>query len=377
MKASNTTQGIDNVSTVLSTGLDHLYKTIFDFAPDVIVVTNEQGKILLVNKMVKKVLGYEIGELIGKEVEVLIPSNLAGKHQAHRRSFVENPHFREMGGGLDLKVLKKDQTKISAEISLSYFETGNERLVLAAIRDITEKRQMAQKLEHVLADLQSKNEELEKFAYIASHDLQEPLRTVSSFVSLLQDQYKGMLAPDADEYIQFIVSATARMKNLIKGLLDYSKTGSDHSMQRVDVMKVLKTLTKDMEASIRACGAIITFNELPVITANDLGITQVFQNLIANALKYRKTDINPIIEISARRGDHEWIFAVKDNGIGVDQKFVKKIFEIFQRLHSHKEYEGVGIGLAHCKKIIDMHNGKIGWSLAQTTEVPFCLLYPT
>jgi light-regulated signal transduction histidine kinase (bacteriophytochrome) len=202
------------------------------------------------------------------------------------------------------------------------------------------------------------NKELGQFAYIASHDLQEPLRTISNYVQLLQKKYEGALDETADKYLHAITGATNRMQLLIKDVLDYSRIGHDKYLHEIDCNKLLQDVLLDMNTRIKETNTKIYAEPLPVL----YGYTElrsVFQNLISNAIKFKKNNKDANIYISAILKNNEWIFTVKDNGIGIEQEYFGRIFTIFQKLHSNKLYPGTGIGLAHCKKITEMHGGKI------------------
>jgi signal transduction histidine kinase/ligand-binding sensor domain-containing protein len=213
--------------------------------------------------------------------------------------------------------------------------------------------------DHANQELGKKNIELEQFVYIASHDLREPLRTTTSFVELFQKQYKGKLDERADSYLSYITQSADRMKTLIDDLLDYSRIGSSKELEQVDCNIMLGEVLTDLGIALNEAGAEISSDQLPVISAHPTGIKQLFQNLIANGVKFRKKDIPPQIKISVQKNIRDWQFAFKDNGIGIDEKHKERIFLIFQRLHNRNEYEGSGIGLAHCKKIVELHGGKI------------------
>jgi signal transduction histidine kinase/ligand-binding sensor domain-containing protein len=208
-------------------------------------------------------------------------------------------------------------------------------------------------------DLTIKNKELEQFAYVASHDLQEPLRTTAGFVNLLQQQYMGKMDEKADKYLVFIAEASNRMRKLIKDLLDFSRIGTKKDFEKVNCNEVLKNVKEDIMAAVDEIGALIESDTLPVINGHATEIQILFQNLILNAVKFRKKDIIPHIIISVIKVNHYWQFAFKDNGIGIEKQYCERIFDIFQRLHNRTEYEGSGIGLSHCKKIVEMHYGKI------------------
>lgn len=208
-------------------------------------------------------------------------------------------------------------------------------------------------------ELEKKNKELEQFVYIASHDLREPLRTTSGFVELFQKQYKGKLDEKADTYLTYITQSADRMKMLIDDLLDYSRIGNKTELQQVDCNLILQEVLTDLGTALNETGAEIKAGRLPVITAYPTGIKQLFQNLITNGIKFRKKDGSPKIQISSELKDDVWKFSFTDNGIGIDKQNSEKIFIIFQRLHNRQEYEGSGIGLAHCKKIVELHNGNI------------------
>jgi signal transduction histidine kinase/ligand-binding sensor domain-containing protein len=208
-------------------------------------------------------------------------------------------------------------------------------------------------------ELKIKNQELEQFAYVASHDLQEPLRTTTGFVELIQKQYYGRLDAKADKYLEFIADASQRMRVLIKDLLDFSRIGANGELERVDCNIIMKNLLSDIMVAIDEAGACIEFETLPVIIGDPTEVKILFQNLVTNAIKFRRKDIPPTIFVKAERKENFWEFTFKDNGIGIEKQYSQRIFDIFQRLHTRTEYAGSGIGLSHCKKIVELHNGKI------------------
>ena len=214
-------------------------------------------------------------------------------------------------------------------------------------------------IEKMNSKLTSSNKEIEQFAYIASHDLQEPLRTISNYASLFQNRYKGKLDNDADKYLDVISKATGRMQALIRDLLDYSRIGQDKKNTDIDCNLLLKDILNDMATGIAENKATINVGELPIVNGYLSGLKSLFQNLISNAIKFRKNDINPVVTINAQEKGRVWVFTVKDNGIGIDKAYFDKLFIIFQRLHTKTEYPGTGIGLAHCNKIVELHGGKI------------------
>lgn len=218
--------------------------------------------------------------------------------------------------------------------------------------------QVATAMNHMTDRLVSSNEELGQFAYIASHDLQEPLRTISNYIQLLQTKYKGKLDESADKYLNVITGATNRMQMLIKDVLDYSRIGIDKLLHSIDCNEMLSDVLVDIDAQIKETNTKIYSDTLPVVKGYS-ELCSVFQNIISNAIKFKKENRDPEIHISAVAKNKEWLFAIKDNGIGIESEYFDRIFTIFQKLHSNKVYTGTGIGLAHCKKIIEMHGGNI------------------
>jgi light-regulated signal transduction histidine kinase (bacteriophytochrome) len=220
------------------------------------------------------------------------------------------------------------------------------------VHDITERKQMDD-------EIKRSNESLEQFAYVASHDLQEPLRVMSNYSQLLEKRYKGKLDKDADDFIGFIVDAARRMQKLISDLLEYSRLGrKENPVTEVDSNKLVDNVIKNLSETIKSTGATVTHGNLPVVNIPESGFMQLFQNLIGNALKFHGKE--PLkITISAEKKDTEWKFGVHDNGIGIEPQYKDRIFQIFQRLHSLHEYPGTGIGLAICKKIVENHGGRI------------------
>lgn len=205
----------------------------------------------------------------------------------------------------------------------------------------------------------SKNKELEQFAYIASHDLQEPLRSVTSFSQLIDEEYRDQIGEEGGQYLDYLQEASTRMRSLIKGLLDYSRLGREAQLSAVDTAAVLRAVKVDLSTAIAESNATITAGPLPVLQGYETEFRQLLQNLLSNAIKFRKADTAPQIHITATKTDIHWEFSIQDNGIGIAPAYQEKIFLIFQRLHNRSMYEGTGIGLANCRKIVELHGGSL------------------
>lgn len=231
----------------------------------------------------------------------------------------------------------------------------------------TKRRQAERGLEETAAKLRRSNADLEQFAYVASHDLKEPLRAISGAIQIFQSQFRDKVDQEADDIINHTVEGAARMQALIDDLLTYSRlTTSEGPLEPTDCEPVLQEALRNLEAAVKDSGAVVTSGKLPMVKADRTELLQVFQNLLSNALKYR-SDRTPKIHVDAEDRGHEWVFSVRDNGIGIAPQYVDRIFRIFQRLHTRKEYPGTGIGLAVCKKIVERHGGRI-WVESELEE---------
>lgn len=227
------------------------------------------------------------------------------------------------------------------------------------VKEVSERRQAQSLLEQNLGKIAQANLELEQFTNIASHDLQEPLRTVRSFIELFEDRYAGQLDEQASLFLSYMNQSAARMEELINGLLEYSRIGKEAPIVDVDCELLVSDVCDDLASLIRESGADIQFRGLPEIRARAMGMRMLFQNLISNAIKFQRPGVVPQVRIQCEKLSWEWKFSVQDNGIGIPPEFHERIFLIFQRLHGRAEYSGTGIGLAHCKKIVEQHHGKI------------------
>ncbi len=336
------------------------FENLLDAAPDGMVGINNNGEIVLFNKQAELLFGYSFTEIVSKQMTVLLPNEFQEKYSTLLHTFTSLPESKKTNlYSIDFWGIKKNGQKFPTDISLSHLQTINGQIIIVAIRDITEKKEMDNKLQQTMQHLQNANKELEQFAYIASHDLQEPLRTVSSFTELFMKEYNGKLSISGEKYLEFIFKSSNRMKLLVKGLLDYSRIGKEKQLVVTDCHQLVSDVLADLGASIQECNAHIHINPLPTIPAYTTEMRQLFQNIIGNAIKYRKKGVEPEIEINAVSEEKYWHFSIKDNGIGIKESDQEKVFIIFKRLHNHNEYEGTGIGLSHCKKIVELHGGKI------------------
>jgi len=256
-----------------------------------------------------------------------------------------------------------------AKSSFSSLESSNKKLranstkLLEKIQELDiQKHELSKhkaQLEDLNSDLVIKNRELERFTSIASHDLQEPLRTIGNMTHLIHKKYYKHFDEQGKKILEYVSNATSRMTDLIKGLLDFSRIGRKRNIKEVDCQELVKIISEDFDSAMKAVNAKVIFNKLPQVKGNPLELRILLQNLISNGLKFSKPEVSPIIEVSAQENNTHFTFCVEDNGIGIDEENYDKIFLIFQRLNPLQEFEGTGLGLAYCRKIVELHGGKI------------------
>ncbi len=337
------------------------YRTLFNLSPDYTLLIGANSILIDVNEAAQEIVGLPREDLTGKsftELKLLLNEEMP-------------IHMKKVSQILKGKTVNPYESRfIDKNGKIRYVETflkplkedGQITAFNVIAHDITERKKAEEKLKETIEELERSNYELQQFAYITSHDLQEPLRTIASFTQLIERRYKGQLDPDADEFIEFIVDAAIRMKGMIQGLLDYSRVGTKKiEFEDVDMNVKLEKALSNLKASINENKAEITYDHLPDVIADPDQMVRVFQNLISNAIKFRKPDIPPKIHIGCKmdKENNEYIFSVSDNGIGMEKEYTDKIFEVFKRLHTTDEYRGTGIGLAIAKRIIERHDGRI------------------
>ena len=329
------------------------FKKLIETAPDAKVVVNNEGIIRLVNGQTEKMFRYERHEIIGKPIDVLMQDGFALLSLQNRDGNIVDSRQELVG-------IRKDNAKFPIEVSLSTLDTDEGVWMTSSIRDVTDVKRDHEALKNYAHQLEISNSNLEQFAYVASHDLQEPLRTITSYVSLLEQKQVEDKNEESSVYMGHVASAAERMKILIKDLLMYSRIGKNHVTEKVDCAEIIANVISDMDLLIKESETTVSFGILPIIDANKIEIHQLFLNLLTNAIKYQKPNIKPQIEIKAEENmQREWLFSVRDNGIGIEKDYYKRIFVIFQRLHNQDDYSGTGIGLSTCLKIVELNGGKI------------------
>jgi PAS domain S-box-containing protein len=366
------------------------FRSLLEAAPDAMAVIDHAGKISVVNAQLEKIFGYGRQDVLGRTMEMLVPF-FRRQYEPDLNADSGKVGFCRRYPALDLNGVRKDGTEFPVEISVSPLETEEGTLVTAAIRDVTgqkkalrEIRDLNSSLEQRVAErtaelmetieaLRQSNDDLNQFVYAASHDLQEPLRLVALYSQMLQRKQTTQLDEQASQYLEFVLNSALRMETLLKDLLEYSQVGALREGPPVVVScgDVLQKVVMNLQASIEQSGAVITWGELPTVHAHEIRLVQLFQNLVGNAIKYRRED-PPQIRVDANHRLTDWLFSVEDNGIGINSDYSQQIFGIFKRLHGNK-YPGTGIGLAICQRIVESYGGRI-W-LESTLGAGSCFFF--
>ncbi|MFQ5752747.1 MAG: ATP-binding protein, partial [bacterium] len=324
---------------------------------DTVMITDKDGAIEYVNPAFVELTGYTKEEVIGQTPRIL-------KSQKHNEKFYKELWETILAGQVmrtEFINRKKSGELYYQEATITPIVDSAENIThfVATGRNITERKRAEKKMKRIAVELVRSNIELEQFASIASHDLQEPLRMVSSYLQLLQRRYQGKLDADADDFIAFAVDGANRMKALIHDLLLYSRVGTQGKpFKPTDCEAVFDQTVANLKLVIADNGALVKHDALPTVMADEVQLLQLFQNLIGNAIKFRKEE-SPQVHVAARQKGSKWVFSFRDNGIGIKPEYANRIFIIFQRLHNRNKYSGTGIGLAVCKKIVERHGGRI------------------
>jgi PAS domain S-box-containing protein len=319
-----------------------------------IVITTRDGRVLEANDEYLRIVGHDRSALaIGLVTFVDAMSDSEGIEALTQAAQLGRAAPRE------LRIPRSDGTRVPVIAGIAALPQPGAQFV-AAVLDISRQKRIEEALARHVEELARSNEELERFAYVASHDLQEPLRMITSYVQLLQRRYHGRLDADADDFIRFAVEGAHRMQDLIQDLLTYSRVGSERPrLVEASTETAFLQALEHLEGLRLERGAEVTRGVLPPVLGDQRLITQVFQNLLSNSLKFTPAGVPPRIHVSARPQQGEWVFSVADNGIGIPVEYREKVFVLFQRLHARDEYPGTGIGLSICKRIIEQHGGRI------------------
>ncbi|KAA9331765.1 sensor histidine kinase [Adhaeribacter soli] len=341
---------------------ERYHKMISEIQDYAILLMDLEGKVENWNKGAERIKGYKASEIVGKNFRTFYPQEDLDAKKPERLLERAKREGRAQDEGWRVR---KDGSRFWSSVTITALHADDGKVIgfSKVTRDLTELKKAEATLLH-MQRLEVRNDELEQITYITSHDLQEPLRNISSFIDIFIEDHGTNLNAEGTEALRFIKEATGRMSQLINGLLDYGRLGRNAQVSEIDVNEIVKDVCADFSTLIKETGAEIEVGPLPVIKGYATEFRLLLQNLIGNAIKFRTPDEKPHIRISAEETDGQYKFCVKDNGIGIEPQYLDRIFLIFQRLHNRQHFAGNGIGLAHCKRIVELHHGKI-WAVSE------------
>jgi PAS domain S-box-containing protein len=364
-------------------------QAILDCATDAIITISAGGVVESYNRAAEQMFGYSPDQVIGENVTLLMPSPYREEHDQYLRNYLATGVARIIGIGREVVGRRADGSTFPMHLAVSEVKLGRRRLFTGIVRDITDIKQAmdqicsannelarrSRQIERFNLDLKRSNDELRQFAYVASHDLQEPLRKVAAFCQMLDDEYADRLDEEGQRYIRYAVDGSIRMKALIQDLLTYSRVETQGKpLEPTEAAGACAEAVENLSLTIQEAGAQVACDPLPTIVADRAQLVRLFQNLIGNAIKYRGPD-PPQVHVSASERDGSWEFRIRDNGLGIDPQYHERIFVIFQRLHAREEYSGTGIGLAVCKRIVERAGGTIWVESAVGAGSTFCFTF--
>lgn len=339
---------------------------LLDHSPDPKVIVDTHGVVVFSSMEVEELLGYSKVDLIGKPVQMLIPERLKTDHAERMLEYFARPGTRPMGHGLNFWAVTKAGREVPVEISLAAVGEGVDRLVVANLRDASERRKVLSEMQELNRQLSTKSAELEAvvkdlkvFAQTASHDLQAPLRQISQFLDLLRRRSQGEISAEGMEFLDCAADSARHLAKVVRNVLAYSRIGAaELTAGPVDLRLTFDTALEGFRFQVEEAGAVVTCDSLPVVNADAGQISQLFQNLLANALLYR-SDAPVTIHVGARRAGEMWEISVRDNGVGIDPAQHERIFEMLKRGGADPKHQGTGVGLAICKRVVERHKGRI------------------
>lgn len=342
---------------------------VVDNVIDGIITINEKGEVESFNRACETIFGYEAEEVMGRNIKMLMPEPYHGEHDGYLANYVQTGEAHIIGtSGREVSARRKDGSVFPMDLSVSAFTVDGVRHFSGIIRDISKIKQAEEARQRLLTRLTESNTELERFAYVASHDMQEPLRMVLNFSQIIANDYAAALDEEGREYLKIVGDSAQRMRDMVHDLLEYARLGREGvRFADVDVNIELKHVLTNLGQLTAETGALVTSSDLPVIHGNAVQVMRLLQNLIGNGIKYQRPDSRPVIRVEACDEGAEWHFTVSDNGMGIDPGFTEQVFEPFRRLHTWEAIRGTGLGLAICRKIVESHGGRI-WATSQPGE---------
>ena len=358
------------------------HRALVDTAPDAIVTMTTDGLIRSFNRGAERIFGYAAEEAVGQPLHLLMPERSREKHDGGFRRYLQTGESRYIGrGAIEFSGLRKSGEEFPLELSLGAMSGGDDTVFTGIVRDVTDRKRAEEDLKSYARKLAQSNRELQNFAYVASHDLQEPLRKVRTFGDRLRTKYSGVLDERARDYLDRMEGATARMQDLIEDLLALSRvTTQARPFAEVDLGEVAREVLSDLEARIEGVGGRVEIGELPKIEADRLQMRQLFQNLVGNALKFHREGEPPLVNVRGAllegQGGEACRITVEDNGIGLEEEYLERIFAPFERLHGRGAYEGTGMGLAICRRVVERHGGEIAASSTVGRGATFVVTLP-